>query len=100
MSNITVVTKVDDFDGPFRVEYAGTLIDENHAIYIDSDYNIAVMERVNFDGIEYVTSYGEPAIFDLTVEDLSFIDNIRNMSAIELLTKFIRKGDMQNETHR
>ncbi|WP_340030096.1 hypothetical protein MHB71_15360 [Paenibacillus sp. FSL H7-0940] len=100
MSNITVVTKVDDFDGPFRIEYAGTLIDDNHAIYIDPDYNIAVMERVDFDGTEYVTSYGEPTIFDLTVEDLGFIDNIHNMSAIELLSKFIRKGDTQHATNR
>ncbi|CAM4463617.1 hypothetical protein [Paenibacillus xylanexedens] len=38
MSNITVVTKVDDFDGPFSIEYISTLIDDNHAIYIDSDY--------------------------------------------------------------
>ncbi|MCK6076278.1 hypothetical protein [Paenibacillus silvae] len=100
MSKITVVTKVDDFDGPFHIEYAGTLIDDNHAIYIDPDYNVAVMERVDFDVTEYVTSYGEPTIFDLTVEDLGFIDNIHNMSAIELLTKFIRKGDTQHATHR
>lgn len=97
---ITIVTKGVDVDGPWRIEYAGTLIDEHHAIYVDTEFSLAVMECVNFDGVEYVTTYGEPAIFDLTVEDLNFVDNILNMSAIELLTKFIRKGDTQHATNR
>lgn len=93
--SITIVTKSEDVDGPWRIEYAGTLIDEHHAIYVDTEFNLAVMERVNFDGAEYVTTYGEPVVFDLPVSDVSFIDNIRDMSAIELLQKLIPHKEAQ-----
>lgn len=92
---ITIVTKGVDVDGPWRIEYAGTLIDEHHAIYVDAEFSLAVMEYVNFDGTEYVTTYGEPAIFDLKVDDLSFINNIRDMSAVELLQKLIPHKEEQ-----
>ncbi|MCP1186461.1 hypothetical protein [Paenibacillus sp. 1781tsa1] len=92
---ITIVTKGVDVDGPWRIEYAGTLIDEHHAIYVDTEFSLAVMECVNFDGTEYVTTYGEPAIFDLKVADHSFINSIRDMSAIELLQKLIPHKEAQ-----
>ncbi|WP_339167162.1 hypothetical protein MKX75_23990 [Paenibacillus sp. FSL R5-0341] len=92
---ITIVTKGVDVDGPWRIEYAGTLIDEHHAIYVDTEFSLAVMERISFDGVEYVTTYGEPSIFDLKVGDLSFINNIRDMSAVELLQKLIPHKEAQ-----
>lgn len=93
--SITIVTKGVDGDEPFRIEYAGTLIDENHAIYVDPEFKLAVMERVNFDGAEYVTTYGEPVVFDLPISDVSFIGNIHDMSAIELLQKLIPHKEAQ-----
>jgi hypothetical protein len=93
--SITIVTKGVDVDGPWRIEYAGTLIDEHHAIYVDTEFSLAVLERVSFDGAEYVTTYGESSIFDLKVGDLSFINNIRDMSAVELLQKLIPHKEAQ-----
>ncbi|WP_339274498.1 hypothetical protein MKY59_25845 [Paenibacillus sp. FSL W8-0426] len=94
MPNITVVTKGVDRGDPFRMEYAGTLINDIFALYVDTTYSLAVLERVYYDGDEYVTTGGPGSIiFDLPISDASIIDNIRDMSAIELLSKFIRKGD-------
>ncbi len=87
ISNITVIEKVDDFDGFIRIEYGVTLLDEHYAINIHPDYNIAVMERVSFVGVKYLTTYGE--IFDQKVGDISFTHNIREMIAVELLQKLI-----------
>lgn len=86
MPNITVATKGVDRGSPFRIEYAGTLINANHALYVDTTYSLAVLERVYYDGDEYVTTGGPGSvIFDLLVTDANFIDNIRDMSAIDLL---------------
>lgn len=87
---ITIVTKGVDAGEPFRVEYAGTLIDDRHALYVDATYSLAVLERVYFDGEEYVTTGGPGSVkFDLPVNNVSFIENIRSMSAIELLKVLI-----------
>lgn len=94
MPKITVVTKIADGDDNYRFEYDGTLINDRHALYVDPTYNLVILERVGFDGEEYVTTGGSSSvIFDLPVTDVNIIDNIRDMSAIELLNKLIRREE-------
>lgn len=94
MPKITVVTKIADGDDNYRIEYDGTLIDDRHALYVDPTYNLVILERVGFDGTEYVTTGGSGSvIFDLPIADVNLIDNIRDMSAMELLNKLIRREE-------
>lgn len=85
--NVTVVTICTDHIETVRLEHEGKLIGESHAIYTDPSYNFLVLERVrNENGVYVTTGGGSSIVFDLQVPDLTFFENIDNMSAVEFLS--------------
>lgn len=88
--SVTVVTICTDHIETVRLEYEGKLIGESHAIYADPSYNFLVLERVRNDNGVYVTTGGGSSIvFDLQLPDLTFFENIDNMSAVEFLQNLL-----------
>ncbi|ODA06729.1 hypothetical protein BK119_10815 [Paenibacillus peoriae] len=91
MQKVTIVTECLDRDELVRYEYDGILVGSSHALYVDPSYNVVLLERVRKSGEEYHTTGGTGSIvLELGVNDVSFIESIREMSAMDLLTKFIR----------
>lgn len=93
MQKNKVVTEFIDLDGLVRNEYAGVLVDPQYALYVDPAWCLAVMERVRpASNNEYITTGGPHAVvFDLPVADVSFINRLSEMSAVDLLAQFIRR---------
>lgn len=88
--SVTVVTELADHIETVQLEYEGKLIGESHAIYTDPSCNFLVLERVRNDNGFYVTTGGGSSIvFDLQVPDLTFFENIDNMSAVEFLQNLL-----------
>ncbi|MDO3682212.1 hypothetical protein [Paenibacillus ehimensis] len=93
MSQITVITECSDCAETYRYEYAGVLVGESHALYVDAAYSLVVLERVRPQDGVYVTTGGTGSvIFDLQVADPSFIKRIGSMSAVDLLTQLITRN--------
>lgn len=87
---VTVVTEYADTAGLHRNTYAGILVGNHHAFYVDPEYNVAVLERVTRCDTEYVTTGGcGSVILEVSEVSAQLIETVSQMSALELLAALI-----------